>query len=324
MRGMVKMQTISDKTIKGIPVRVNLVPVRNPRVTPNYPMNPSFITVHNTGNAGTGANADAHMRLLHRNSSNSVAPYASYHFVVDDKEIIQLISLDRSAWHTGDGSGLKSGNRTSIGIEICMNRDGNYAKAEANAVELIRYLVQKTGISYANVVPHQKWSGKYCPAVILARTGGWAEFHKGLPVTVSAPKPSVSVSQPTGTQKYTVVSGDTLYGIAKDFKTTVAKIKSDNGLKSDTIQPGQSLFVKEKEAPKDPQAGKRVEAIVNDLTFYNKPTWDKKYSVGTVDKGLGFTIVKKVKVDDAYQYEVKNSKGVVYYITASTKYVKVV
>ena len=39
---------------------------------------------------------------------------------------------------------------------------------------------------------------------------------------------------------------------------------------------------------------------------------------------MGWTIRKKLKVDGAYMYEVENSNGDVYYITAAEKYVKVV
>lgn len=53
----------------------------------------------------------------------------------------------------------------------------------------------------------------------------------------STPKKSSSGS------RYTIVKGDTLYGIARKKSTTVAKLKSANGLKSDLIRPGQVLKI---------------------------------------------------------------------------------
>ena len=43
---------------------------------------------------------------------------------------------------------------------------------------------------------------------------------------------------------HTVAKGETLWGIAQKYKTTVAKLKELNGLKSDVIQIGQKLRVK--------------------------------------------------------------------------------
>jgi N-acetylmuramoyl-L-alanine amidase len=61
----------------------------------------------------------------------------------------------------------------SIGCEVCENDDGDLAKAEDNAAELIANLMQQYGIPIDNVVPHQHWSGKYCPDKILPH---WGEF----------------------------------------------------------------------------------------------------------------------------------------------------
>jgi hypothetical protein len=59
------------------------------------------------------------------------------------------------------------------------------------------------------------------------------------------------------------------------------------------------------------------------LNFYDTPRWSNPS--GQVTKGLGFpTIVKKLKVEDGYQYQVKNSKGSTYYITANDTYVEIV
>lgn len=52
----------------------------------------------------------------------------SWHFTVDEKEIYQHLPLNENGWHAGDGG---TGNRKSIGIEICEN-DGDFEKAVAN------------------------------------------------------------------------------------------------------------------------------------------------------------------------------------------------
>ncbi|MBE7494275.1 MAG: LysM peptidoglycan-binding domain-containing protein [Verrucomicrobiaceae bacterium] len=54
---------------------------------------------------------------------------------------------------------------------------------------------------------------------------------------------SKSKSKSSSGSRHTVAKGDTLYGIALKKKTTVAKIKAANGLKSDLIRPGQTLKI---------------------------------------------------------------------------------
>lgn len=65
--------------------------------------------------------------------------------------------------------------------------------------------------------------------------------------TVSSSKPKSSTAKKSTAKKssgsYKVAKGDTLYGIAKKRGTTVAKIKSANGMSSDLIRPGQSLKI---------------------------------------------------------------------------------
>lgn len=65
--------------------------------------------------------------------------------------------------------------------------------------------------------------------------------------STSSSKPKAKTSSKSTAKKsggsYKVVKGDTLYGIARKRSTTVAKIKSANGLSSDVIRPGQSLKI---------------------------------------------------------------------------------
>lgn len=65
--------------------------------------------------------------------------------------------------------------------------------------------------------------------------------------TVSSSKSKSSTAKKSTAKKssgsYKVAKGDTLYGIARKRGTTVAKIKSANGMSSDLIRPGQSLKI---------------------------------------------------------------------------------
>nr|WP_240519866.1 N-acetylmuramoyl-L-alanine amidase [Bacillus thuringiensis] len=66
-----------------------------------------------------------------------------------------------------------------------------------------------------------------------------------------------------------------------------------------------------------------MESKVNGLNYRNRPSWSSADVVGTVDAGYEFIIDEKVMVDGSPQYKVHNSKGQVFYITASETYVRV-
>ncbi|PEX46102.1 N-acetylmuramoyl-L-alanine amidase [Bacillus thuringiensis] len=83
-----------------------------------------------------------------------------------------------------------------------------------------------------------------------------------------------------------------------------------------------SSYIRYKEES-SPVEGKRVVSKVNNLRFYSKPSWADRDVAGTVDEGLGFTILDKVSVNGSQQYKVKNSRGNVFYITASSYYVEI-
>ncbi|HRJ11366.1 MAG TPA: LysM peptidoglycan-binding domain-containing protein [Prosthecobacter sp.] len=74
----------------------------------------------------------------------------------------------------------------------------------------------------------------------------WSSSHGG---TISKKQPSPVRKAPSkssskgGSTTYTIKPGDTLGGIAAKHKTTVAKIKAANGLKSDLIRAGKTLRI---------------------------------------------------------------------------------
>ena len=136
-----------------------------------------YITIHETGNKNRGANALNHAKYINSGSS------ATWHYTVDDKQIIQHYEDSVQCWHSGDGRG--DGNLNSIGIEMCVNSDGNFNKTIANTIELVHYLMNKHNIPITNVVQHNKWSGKNCPSNIRSGKpiswGGFINMIKNKP-----------------------------------------------------------------------------------------------------------------------------------------------
>lgn len=128
-----------------------------------------YITIHETGNYAKGANALSHADYL--NSTAAENDKVSWHYTVDDSMVVQHIPDGEIAWH----SGTTKGNQVSIGIEICVNSDGDFEKALKNAAELVKSLLEKHNLTIDKVVQHYFWNGKDCPKTIRA-TGRWNEF----------------------------------------------------------------------------------------------------------------------------------------------------
>lgn len=132
-----------------------------------------YITIHETGNAARGADAAAHGSYL--NSAAGEAALVSWHYTVDDHAIVQHLPDGETAYHAGDGP-KGTGNARSIGVEICVNADGDFAKAKENAASLVRLLMEEHGIPIGHVVQHNHWNGKDCPYTIRHTSGAWEAF----------------------------------------------------------------------------------------------------------------------------------------------------
>lgn len=145
----------------------NLVSQSKYSVKCPYSMTPEFIVVHNTANDASAQNEVKYMI----SNNNQV----SFHFAVDDKEIVQGLPLDRNAWACGDGANGK-GNRKGIQIEICYSKSGGvrFENAEKNAAKFIAQLLKERGWGVDRVKKHQDFSNKYCPHRTLDK--GWASF----------------------------------------------------------------------------------------------------------------------------------------------------
>lgn len=151
-----------------------------------YAMQPTRIVVHNTYN-----DASARDEIAYMTSNNDEC---SFHFAIDDKEVVQGIPLNRNAWHAGDGNG--KGNREGIAVEICYSKSGGerFIKAEKLAAKFIAQLLKERGWGLNKVTKHQDYMDKYCPHRTLDM--GWDRFKKMVQKELDAlEKPTVGVSK---------------------------------------------------------------------------------------------------------------------------------
>lgn len=181
-------------------VRQMLVDKSKYRIKCPYSMTPTRIVVHNTANDASANNEISYMR-----SNNNET---SFHFAVDDKEVVQGIPLNRNAWHAGDSHG--KGNMEGIAIEICYSKSGGdrFIKAEQNAAKFIAQLLKERGWGIDKVTKHQDYSGKYCPHRTLDM--GWERFLNMIRAELGQAQVNTSTSskEPNYTGKITYQSYD--------------------------------------------------------------------------------------------------------------------
>lgn len=149
-----------------VPIVKMIVPSSRYYLKCPYEMTPTRIVVHNTANDASARNEITYM------TNNDYE--TSFHYAVDDKEIVQGIEENRNGWHASDGNG--KGNREGIAIEICYSLSGDerFIKAEKNAVDLIVDILNRYNWNIDKVTKHQDYTNKYCPHRTLDM--GWDRF----------------------------------------------------------------------------------------------------------------------------------------------------
>lgn len=140
-----------------------------------FPLRPTYITIHSTDNPG--GTAAQHARGMYEGNFRGKSKwnrtgYMTWHFTVDDIQAIQSLPLNIQGEHADhDGPG----NTSSIGIEICVFRDpARQAAAIDRAARLTAYVMRQTGVPLDHVVPHYHWpqvhfhnNQKNCPRILL-------------------------------------------------------------------------------------------------------------------------------------------------------------
>ena len=188
-------------------IKQNLVNSSKYSIKCPYLMTPEFIVVHNTAN---DASAENEIKYMISNNEK-----VSYHYAVDDKEVVQGIPENRNAWHAGDGGNGK-GNRKGIAIEICYSKSGGekFIQAEKNAVKFIAQKLKEKNWGIDKVKKHQDFMNKYCPHRTLDM--GWERFLNMIREELG--QEQVSTPSQTNEDKHTDVFHDGIINCIYDIQ----------------------------------------------------------------------------------------------------------
>ena len=158
---------------------------------------PRCIVVHNTDNFRAGADARTHAEAQHNGELSNM----SAHYYVDDGETAyQAAPHSRGCWHVGvnyGGNNLfgRYGNRSSIGVEMCVQNGYNYEKAFQNTVAVVKEIMRETGIPASRVYRHYDICSKHCPSQIIER-GDWERFKSLISDAASVEQPESGKYEP--------------------------------------------------------------------------------------------------------------------------------
>lgn len=276
-------------------------------------MNAEFIVVHNTAN---DASAENEVKYMISNNNQ-----VSYHYAVDDNEVIQGLPTDRNAWACGDGANGK-GNRKGIQVEICYSKSGGarFENAEKNAAMFIAKLLKERGWGVDKVKKHQDFANKYCPHRTLDK--GWASFvnmvkdylnesNNQTSSTNSTIKIGDKVTVKTTATHY--ATGQSIASFVKGSTYEVTKVDGNKLLLSDITSWVWDYDV-EKQGSTSSNTEFMVRIICDELNIRQSASFDSKI-VGVVKKGEAFTVTQ----EQNGLYKLKSGAG---WISAGPSYVQ--
>ncbi len=277
---------------------------------------------------------------------------AFVHYAVDWNETIQIADTKYIAYGAGPGA-----NKRFVHVELCETRDyEKFKRSYDKYVKLLAKILRDRGLSvekglwtHYDVTKYLGGTDHEDPLDYLRSHGvSEAQFradvqraynNSNVEVTVSE-KPSKPEKVPTAvTDGIAYIEGKNV-NLRKGPDTSYSKIRQLNkpesyivwAEKDGWLNLGGEQWIKndpsyvkfnKKSTVDSSIVGKRVVSKVNNLRFYDVPSWQDKDVAGSVDAGLGFTIDAKINVNGSSQYKVHNSQDKTYYVTANEAYVYV-
>lgn len=128
------------------------------------------IVIHNTNNQKASAED------LEKWLSEECKTSQGCHFLVDHKEVRQVMPLDWSVWNTG--MGYDFGNLHCISVEICSNPNNRlYLQGQSKAIDLIESLMHDFNLTKKDLYFHRDFNPNVnCPSQILKLYGNKSNF----------------------------------------------------------------------------------------------------------------------------------------------------
>ncbi|HFK1408869.1 TPA: N-acetylmuramoyl-L-alanine amidase, partial [Bacillus cereus] len=272
---------------------------------------------------------------------------AFVHYAVDWNEAIQIADTKYIAYGAGPGA-----NKRFVHVELCETT--NYEKFKRSYEKYVKLLakilkdnnlsVEKGLWTHYDVTKYLGGTDHEDPLDYLQRHGvSEAQFRADVQraynhSSVEVPSKSAEVRTAV-TDGIAYMEGYNV-NLRKGPGTSYSKIRQLNkpeayvvwGEKDGWLNLGGDQWIKndpsyvkfcKKSIIDSSIVGKRVVSKVNNLRFYDAPSWADTDVAGTVEAGLGFVIDDKIMVNGSQQYKVHNSKGEIYYVTAHSVYVYV-
>ncbi|MCQ6284542.1 N-acetylmuramoyl-L-alanine amidase [Bacillus cereus] len=270
---------------------------------------------------------------------------AFVHYAVDWNETIQIADTKYIAYGAGPEA-----NKRFVHVELCETAD--YAKFKRSYEKYVKLLAKilkdnhlsvEKGLWTHNDVRKYFGGTDHEDPIDYLKSHGVSESQFRADVQRAYNNSSEDVSVPSKEEVPIAVTDGIAYiegynvNLRKGPDTSYSVIRELNkpeayqvwGEKDGWLNLGGEQWVKynpeyirfERKQSVNQIEGKRVASKVDNLRFYNSPSWQDSAVAGTLDMGEGFTIDEKVSVDGSPQFKVHNSNGCTYYITAGSSYI---
>ncbi|PGC93943.1 peptidoglycan recognition protein family protein [Bacillus toyonensis] len=270
---------------------------------------------------------------------------AFVHYAVDWNETIQIADTNYIAYGAGPAA-----NQRFVHVELCETADyAKFKRSYEKYVKLLAKILQDKNLSVEKGLWTHNDVRKYLGGtnhedpIDYLRSHGVSESQ--FRSDVQRVYNDSNEDEPTGgdgpvvhTQSIAYILGNNV-NLRKGPGTNYGMIRQLNkpevyqvwGEKDGWLNLGGEQWMKynpeyirfERKEAVNSIIGKRAVSKVNNLRFYEFPSWQDSAVAGTLDAGEGFTIDEKVIVEGSPQFKVHNRKGRTYYMTSSEAFVYV-